>query len=155
MRIITLALAVCALAVAAPAIADRGGVPNGGNNGGENGNKGGNGNSGGGGNHSSSLALVVLDPDDGGANHGEQVTFEVSTTATDKPYVSVSCYQDGTLVYSASAGFYEGYAWPWTQVFTLSSNAWSGGAADCRASLDYWDGRGMRSLASLSFTAYA
>ena len=117
------------------------------------GGNGGGGKPGGGG--SSSLTLVVLDPDDGGVNHGEQVTFEVSTTATDQPHVNVSCSQGGTLVYSSSAGFYDSYPWPSAQVFTLSSRAWSGGAADCKAALSYWDGRRFRELASLSFPVYA
>ena len=103
---------------------------------------------------SSSLTLVVLDPDSGGANWGEQVTFRVATTATDKPYVQVGCYQGGTLVYSSSAGFFDGYAWPWTQIFTLKSSAWAGGAADCVAKLTYWDRRRFRTLTSLSFHVY-
>jgi hypothetical protein len=101
---------------------------------------------------SSTLALVVLDPDDGGANYGEQVTFELYTNATDQPYVDVLCYQNGALVYSGQAGFFDGYPWPWTQVFTLSSNAWTGGAADCTAALRYWDGRRLRDLTTLGFS---
>jgi hypothetical protein len=153
MRHITLIITALALAVAAPAVAGKGGVPNGGT-GNPNTAGGGTGN-GGGGKDTSSLALVVLDADDGGANYGEQITFEVSTTATDQPFVSARCYQEGALVYSASAGFFDGYTWPDTQVFTLRSNAWTGGAADCSATLEYWDGRRFRELAALSFSVYA
>ena len=116
--------------------------------------KGGNGNRPSGGGGTSSLRLVALDPDDGGANYGEQVTFELSTTAS-QPQVSALCYQNGTLVYSASAGFWDGYPWPWARNFTLQSNSWTGGAADCTATLEYWDGRRFRSLASLSFHVLA
>ena len=119
--------------------------------------KGGNGggNDGGkpGGKSSSSLTLVVLAPPD--ANYGEQVTFEVSTTATDKPLVRLECSQGGTLVYSASAGFYDGYPWPWAQNFTLSSSYWTGGAADCTATLYHFDGRRYRDLTSTGFHAAA
>ena len=113
--------------------------------------KGGNGGGGGkpGGSGDSTLTLVLLAPPT--ANWGEQVTFEVSTTATVEPHVTVSCYQAGALVYSASAGFYAGYPWPWNQFFTLSSRAWSAGPADCTAELSHWDGRRFRTLTSLGF----
>jgi hypothetical protein len=112
--------------------------------------KGGNGGKASGGSSSSSLTLVVLDPDDGGANYGEQVTFNVSTSVVER-YVYVSCSQNGTVVYTGSAGFYAGYLWPWQQTFTLLSDVWTGGAADCSARLYYFDGRRTRDLASLSF----
>jgi hypothetical protein len=102
----------------------------------------------------SSLELVVLDPDDGGANHGEQVTFRLVTT-TSQPQVSALCYQNGALVYSASAGFWDGYPWPWAQTFTLQSSSWTSGAADCTAKLEYWDGRRFRSLTSIGFRVNA
>jgi hypothetical protein len=63
------------------------------------------------------------------------VTFNVSTTATDRPFVQLACFQGGTQVYSYQAGFYPDYRW--SLVFTLSSNAWTGGAAECTANLDY------------------
>ena len=99
----------------------------------------------------STLSLVVLAPPD--VNYGEQITFAVQTNATDQPHVSVRCYQAGTLLYSSSAGFYDGYPWPTNQIFTLSSRAWTAGAAECTAELAYWDGRRFRTLVALAFTA--
>jgi len=113
--------------------------------------KGGAGKPGGGGN----LTLMVLDPDDGGANFGEQVTFEVSTTATDQPMVQVDCYQAGAHVYWASAGFYASYPWPWATNFTLRSSYWTGGAANCTATLYMFDGRRYQNLTSIAFDVAA
>jgi hypothetical protein len=80
------------------------------------------------------------------ANYGDTVTFDVSTTQTDVPTVSLNCYQNGTLVYGASAGFYSSYPWPWAQNMTLSSSAWTGGSASCTATLT-----GSTVLATLNF----
>ncbi len=110
-----------------------------------------------GGRGESSISLVLLDSTDGVAHYGQQVTFNVSTTATDQPLVRLQCYQGGTKVYWASSGFYEGYPWPWTRNFTLSSNYWTGGAADCVAELYYTPdgGKRFRTLSSLSFRVEA
>ncbi len=102
----------------------------------------------------SSLSLVLLNSADGLAHWGQQVTFNVSTTATTEPNVSLNCYQTGVLVYGAVAGFYPSYPWPWTQIFTLSSPSWTSGAADCTATLYYFSGRKTVTLATLSFGAY-
>jgi hypothetical protein len=80
------------------------------------------------------------------ANYGDTITFDVSTTQTQYPTVNVKCYQNGTLVFGASAGFYPTYPWPWAQVMTLSSSAWTGGAASCTAVLS-----GSTTLATLNF----
>ena len=77
--------------------------------------------------------LVLLDSADGVPHWGQRVTFDVGTTATDRPMVSLKCFQGGTLVYAFQAGFYPDY--PWTKVATLRSNSWTGGAADCDARL--------------------
>ena len=105
--------------------------------------------SGGGGN----LALVmVTDANGTGPSWGDQVTFNVSTTATDRPTVRLHCYQNGNLVYTFSAGFFAGY--PWTTVYGLSSQSWTGGAADCTASLIYSRSSGrIVTLATLNFAA--
>ena len=100
----------------------------------------------------SSLALVVLDAPD--ANWGETVTFEVSTTATSQPMVEVNCLQAGTLVYWASAGFYDAYPWQWARNFSLKSTYWTGGAADCTATLYLYDGRRYRDLTSIQFAVH-
>ena len=115
--------------------------------GGSGGGKGGGGHGGhAGGSGSSSLSVVMVEDlnGDGQPNWGDTITFSVSTTATDSPYVEVKCYQDGTLVYGASAGFYAAYPWPGAQMMPLSSPSWTAGAATCSAALN-------TNLATLSF----
>ena len=101
----------------------------------------------------SGFNLVVLNSTDGLAHWGGQVTFTVSTTATTEPHVSLRCSQNGVVVYATQTGFYAGYLWPWTQVMTLSSVAWTGGSADCVATLYYFSGADVVSLGTLGFTA--
>jgi hypothetical protein len=101
---------------------------------------------------SSSFSLVLLDSTDGVAHWGQRVTFQASTTATTQPHVSLKCYQSSTLVYTTQTGYYAGYPWPWTQVMTLSSDAWTGGgAADCSAVLYYFVGTKTMTAATLAF----
>jgi hypothetical protein len=107
-----------------PALAAKGG-----NSGGKGHNAGGT-TSGGG-----TLSLVLLDSTDGSPHWGQHVTFDVSATATTRPMVGVTCTQGGMQVYSMTAGFFPDY--PWTTTYTLKSNAWTSGAADCTASLYY------------------
>jgi hypothetical protein len=103
-----------------------------------------------------SISLVLLNSSDNLAHYGGQVTFDVSTTATDKPSVKLTCYQGGVSVYRASAGFYPDYPWKWAQTFTLASSVWTGGAADCTADLYYVNSKGaFTTLTTLSFPVYA
>jgi len=112
----------------------------------------------GGGGHKSAatgtLGLVLLNSTDGVAHWGQQVTFNVSTTATTEPHVGLKCSQNSVVVYAAQSGYYASYPWPWTQVMTLSSSAWTGGSAECVASLYYFSGTSSVTLATLSFNAY-
>jgi hypothetical protein len=102
------------------------------------------------------LVMVNDANGDGLVNYGDSVTFQVSTTATDKPLVEADCYQSGVRVYSHSAGFYPDYPWPDSQIFNLSSSVWTGGAADCTAQLYMSDGSGgFKTLATLSFPVAA
>jgi hypothetical protein len=101
------------------------------------------------------LELVVVSGPDSTPNWGEQITFNVSQTATAEPHVDVVCSQGGATVYSATTGYYASYPWPWTQVMTLSSQTWTGGAADCTAKLYYFDGRKTPVLKTLSFAVGA
>jgi hypothetical protein len=102
----------------------------------------------------SSLTLAMVDPSDTVANQGDQVTFAVSTTATSQPWVKLNCYQDGAWVSTATAGFFEAYAW--APNFTLASTAWSSGAGDCTATLYKVTSNGRtRNLATLSFHVQA
>jgi hypothetical protein len=81
----------------------------------------------------SNLSLVVLD-EDGVANHGDDVTFTFSTSNA-YPIVSVTCSQGGNVVFGDSHPMYHPNIWDDPGIFTLSSLAWTGGAADCRADL--------------------
>ena len=100
-----------------------------------------------------SLAIVADWNHNGLPNWNDQVRFDVSTTATTEPHVSLKCYQSGSLVYTTQTGYYAGYLWPWTQIMTLSSTAWAGGSAECVATLYYFSGADVVSLGTLSFTA--
>lgn len=77
----------------------------------------------------------------------DTITFNVSTTAPN-PYVTVTCTQNGVLLYSASAGFYPEYLWPGARNMPLSSPSWTGGAANCTADLN-------SGLATLNFAVGA
>jgi hypothetical protein len=102
---------------------------------------------------SSGLSVVMVNDLNGNGlpNYGDTIAFNVSTTATTEPHVSVQCYQNGALVYSATAGYYASYPWPWTQDMTLSSNSWTGGAAECTATLYYFSGRKTVTVTSVGF----
>src|SRR5215210_539379 len=135
---LTAALAALLLALAPAAMAGKGG---GGKTGGTTGGTG------------SSLSLVLLNSTDGLPHYGQTVTFTVSTTS-DRPYVSVNCYQGGAWVYAASAGFFPDY--PWSRNFILAATSWPGGAADCTAALyTTTDGIRITTLATLAFHVYA
>ncbi len=100
-----------------------------------------------------SLSLVLLDSTDGLPHYGQHVTFNVSTTATDSPYVNLKCYQDGAFVGEAWRGFFPGSLSG--QTFTLGgSTLWQSGAADCTAYLDEYTRHGWLQLASTSFHVY-
>ena len=79
-------------------------------------------------------------------NWGDAITFQVSTTETSNPQVQLTCYQNGDVVYGA--------VWPITPVLTLSSRAWTGGAADCTATAYYFNGSKNTTIASLNFTVW-
>ena len=113
-----------------------------------------------GGGNRGSLTLVVLSNETlaGAAStephYGDDITFEVSTTATDQPFVNVRCYQGLAFVYDGWAGFYPG-AWG-GQTFTLSSAYWSGGEASCTARLVMFGPNGReRTLTSMDFHVLA
>lgn len=104
------------------------------------------------------IALVMVSDanGDGLPNVWDKVTFAVSTTATTQPWVTVDCYQGGTLVYQASNGI---FSTSLNQIFTLASNSWSSGAASCTAYLQNWDSYSkhhtITNLASMNFTVGA
>jgi hypothetical protein len=144
MRLITLLITVVALAIAAPAIADKGGTPHGGSGGG----------GGGGGNATAtptptpdstaptssdpSISIATVDGVTMAAStrpepaHLDNVTFNTtsgSLAGWEYPMVSLSCYQNNGLVYvqlnHPDATFTVGGG----------SSQWTAGDATCHASL--------------------
>jgi hypothetical protein len=99
---------------------------------------------------------MVADTNGNGApNFGDEITYNVSTSATAYPYVSTQCYQGRTHVLSASAGYYPSYAWPGAETVALQSGAWTGGGASCTATLYSMDSGSQATLATLSYTVGA
>jgi hypothetical protein len=107
-----------------------------------------------GGTYTGSFSLVLLNSSDGLPHWGQQVTFNATSNA---PYyfVELDCSQNGTVVFQQSAGFYPGY--PWSQVYTLKSAAWTGGAASCNATLysANSDGSNRQNMSAMAFQVYA
>jgi hypothetical protein len=106
---------------------------------------------GGGSGGSSSLSPVMVNDLNGNGlpNWGDTVTFDVSTTVT-YPEVELECFQNGTVVLRQGAGFFPSYMW--SKDFTLRSASWTGGPADCIATLFYFTkSRTYRTLATVSF----
>jgi len=100
----------------------------------------------------STIDMVPMDSTDGVAHFGQHVTFNVHTTATDYPWVTVQCSQNGELVYQQSLAMFIG-----DKTFTLGPTpAWQGGGADCTGTLENWDSYSIRGkitpLASTPFT---
>jgi hypothetical protein len=102
----------------------------------------------------SSISLAPLSAAATIPSYGQNVTFNVSTTATTQPFVHLRCSQNKTLVYE------QWTAWNWgaygTQWFYLGgTTAGTGGAADCTATLEDWDNYGLTgkytTLASTTF----
>jgi len=103
----------------------------------------------------SSITLVLLSSTDGSPHWGQKITFTVSTTATTEPHVSLTCSQNGVVVYTNQTGYYASYPWPWTQTMTLSSYAWTGGGASCAAVLYYFSGSKTVNAFTLNFQVAA
>lgn len=110
----------------------------------------------GGGSGASGAALdlaIVTDTGSPGVSYDDTITFNVTDPATSEPHVQLQCFQSGTMVYTAVTGYYAGYPWPWTQNFQLTSGAWTGGAANCVATLYHFTRKGTATDATLSFLA--
>lgn len=102
----------------------------------------------------SSITLVQITPKVGGPYYGDQITFTVSTSYA-YPVASVTCSQNGVVVYGASHPMYWPNAWDDPGIFTLSSLAWTGGAASCVAQLKGMSGNRTVTLATTSFNVAA
>ena len=94
-----------------------------------------------------SLAPLVVDKNSNGTpNVGDTVTFNVSTTSTDQPYVNLVCGQG----YDSWRGYFVGSLDSnWN--FILGSGGWTSGAADCTAWLGMYTKQGFQRLASTGF----
>jgi len=96
--------------------------------------------------------VLVSDADgDGSAGHLDWITFTVETTATDRPFVGLRCYQGSAFVYDGYVGYFPTYMYD--EWFVLSSPYWEATlSADCTARLFYYDRRGnQRVLSTLDF----
>lgn len=82
-----------------------------------------------------SVKMVTDNNNNGLPNWNDTITFNIVDPNTTAPHVEVLCYQNSTLVYSATGGFFAGYPWPWSVNMPLASDAWKSGAADCTANL--------------------
>jgi hypothetical protein len=103
----------------------------------------------------STLNLVLLNSTDGLPHWGQNVTFDASSSSTTEPHVKLSCSQGGAVVYTMQSGYYPSYQWPATNTMTLSSGAWTGGAADCTATLYWFAGSKTVTGKTLGFHVYA
>ena len=75
--------------------------------------------------------VTVVDRNgDGSVTVGDSITFNVSSTAA-YPFVSLSCSQNGSQVSHQTLGFFGS----WSRTFYLGGMVWTGGAADCVATL--------------------
>jgi hypothetical protein len=108
-----------------------------------------------GGASTSTLKVVMLDSTDGLPHYGQSITFNVSTTVTTTPYVKLDCYQNQVWVNDQWAGFFPDFPWTYMQTFPLTNSLWTGGEADCTATLYYYSGKGTRNITSLDFHVYA
>jgi hypothetical protein len=98
-----------------------------------------------------SLDLVLLDSADGIVNHADRITFAVSTTKTDRPFVVVKCWQGEVGVFNSSIGIFPEYMFE--PSLTLDSSYWQAGTeASCTARAYYYDRRGNQTdLATMVF----
>ena len=99
--------------------------------------------------------VMVHDADgDTVVSHGDTITFSITQSSTDKPYVTLDCFQNGAWVLSQTSGFYASYTWG--ENYTLNSSSWTGGAASCNANLHSTSSNGKTTtLATTSFTVAA
>ena len=84
------------------------------------------------------------------------MTFTVQTTKTDRPFVTVECFESGVRVYRNTVGIFQDWYDEWGEPDSvLASLAWAGGDADCVAELWYQDRKYReRSLASTGFQVF-
>jgi hypothetical protein len=89
---------------------------------------------------------VVDNNGNGTPNWHDTVRFNVQTTSTTQPYVTLYCYQNGVMVAGGTEGYFAGALDDGN--FALYAPNWMGGAADCTAKLQT---PSLSTLASTSF----
>lgn len=95
---------------------------------------------------SMSFALYTDQNGNGLLNWGDAVAFSATTSMTTSPSAKLTCSQGGVPVLWGQGSFYLGNV-----VFPLQSGAWTGGAADCTATLFYLNGDKAVTLATSNF----
>jgi hypothetical protein len=102
---------------------------------------------------SGTVTWYMMDGGDTTANYEERIAFNVQTTATDRPFVGLRCFQGTDFVLDGYTGYFPQYIYdPW---ITLGSPYWDASLpADCTARLFYYNSRGGQVvLAMTSFVA--
>ena len=97
--------------------------------------------------------VMVLDSNGNGLpNQYDEITFNVSTSATSTLEVGLRCYQGSAWVFDGYVGYFPGYMFD--RWFTLNSNYWTSGVtASCTARLFYRNKRGQEVvLTTLGFS---
>lgn len=77
--------------------------------------------------------------------YGSDATFTITTSSSDR-FANLQCFQNGALVLNGWSGPV-GTSWS----VPLRSPAWTGGAADCTASLDVYTNHGWSVVTSTTF----
>lgn len=97
------------------------------------------------------LVMVKDANGNGSPNSMDDITFSVTTTATDKPMVGLRCWQGANFVHDGYIALYDG-SWL-AKHFTLGSSKWDPALdATCTARLFYYDNRSREKLlAALDF----
>ena len=102
------------------------------------------------------ISLDTLSSTDGLAHYGQKVTFNVWASSTTKPWVDLTCSQNGTPVYHQANGI---FSTSLNQIFTLGPTPmWTGGDAECVAALQNWDNYSkgkIVTITTMAFHAYA
>jgi hypothetical protein len=81
------------------------------------------------------LRLVNDANHDGEPNWGDIVTFDASTSSVASPVLQVSCYKNGQNVLYVQKSYNTGVQIAAARYIQLKSSQWTGGSADCAATL--------------------
>jgi hypothetical protein len=103
--------------------------------------------------YTGSLSLVMASETTelGVPNWNEKVKFNLSTNI-DRPYVTLECSQNGTVVAKGTESYASGTLDD--GVFGLYSSNWSSGSADCTAKLQYYIPKGKTNYVTVASTTF-